>query len=100
MTVNPELGLEIDGQRFIVKLYFKKEKLRPNGLSVIGHLMYEALQCDPDVMVAVLDTRRGRLLVPTPVEDVNVQLEGEAAYWVSVASSLESASEGGVGGVV
>lgn len=62
VIINPELGLEIDATRHIVKLYFKSEKLTKLKIDVITEAMEDALRGKTkkaDVMT-VVDVRRGK----------------------------------------
>lgn len=89
VRVNPELGLSINGQPHLVKLYMKADGLARNRIHVITHLMHETLQdqCDPDTQMAVLDVRRSKLIKPTvPVTSLSALLQGELAYIASIWS--------------
>jgi hypothetical protein len=68
IKVNPELGFECEGTRYLVKLYFKSEPLSRQRTCVATHLMSTSLgsRVGPDAVMAVLDTRRGRLYAPAP----------------------------------
>ena len=64
ISVNPELGLEIEGRPHVIKLYFKEDPL-PHTLSdIAARLMARVLseQTPRDAAIAVLDVRRKRLL--------------------------------------
>jgi hypothetical protein len=43
VAVNPELGLDINGDKHAIKLYFKAESLSKNRIDIITHLMHAAL---------------------------------------------------------
>jgi len=90
VRVNPELGLALDGVPHLIKLHFKEEKLLRNRVQVVTHLMREACSdsAPENCVMAVLDIRRGKLVVPEPKADVAVQLDGEVAFWSAVAASL------------
>jgi hypothetical protein len=80
IAVNPELGLEINGQRHLVKLYFKADPLAKNRIDIITHLMAVAL--GPDVAngttMSVLDIRNSRLISPTvPIPHLKAMLSAE-----------------------
>ena len=84
VTVNPELGLEINGIPHLIKLYFKADPLAKNRIEIITHLMNVSLaQSAPEhCVMAVLDLRNGRLIAPTvPITGLTAQLQAEAAYW-------------------
>ncbi|XXJ20527.1 hypothetical protein ACR42D_13530 [Desulfovibrio caledoniensis] len=63
IRVNPELGLSIDGDNHIIKLYFKTDKLAKNRAVFITHLMNEVFQAETQkgVNISVLDIRRKKL---------------------------------------
>lgn len=91
IVINPELGLVLDGKAFLIKLYFKGEEPSKRKLDVVTHLLHEAL--DEDVggaTMGVLDTRNGKLHVPTvPIDDLDILLKGEAmafdTMWTEIA---------------
>jgi hypothetical protein len=92
ILVNPELGLVIDGQPHLVKLYFKDEPIKKNRIEPIGHLMQLACKksMPKDCLCSILDVRRGKLHTPdVPVSGLTIQLECEATYWVKAWESLE-----------
>ena len=43
VSVNPELGLELNDQRHVVKLYFKVEKLAKIKMDIVTHMMTQEL---------------------------------------------------------
>ncbi len=88
ISVNPELGLEINGQRHVVKLYFKDEKLSKLRIDLITALMSSTLMAPPSPVttMAVLDVRRAKLFSASqnwsallPVADA--ELAYIAALW-------------------
>jgi hypothetical protein len=82
VRVNPELGLERNGKKRLIKLYFKSEKLSKLRVDVILHLMEETLREDhPNAIMCVHDIRHERLFEPTVEKDgLGALLEGEAAF--------------------
>jgi hypothetical protein len=44
VSVNPELGLEINGDRHIIKLYFKDDALTKTKSDIVTHLMETCLR--------------------------------------------------------
>jgi len=86
VSVNPELGLRADGQEWIVKLYFKGDKLTKNRLDVILYLMKEVLGVDSaGATMAIHDIRNAKLFSPTiEIPDLGAMLRGEAAFIASV----------------
>jgi hypothetical protein len=87
VQVNPELGLVIDGQRHVIKLYFKQEALPKNRAVLVLHMM-QAASASADkngTVMCVLNVRRGLLYASgAPEPQHGTQLKGEAAYWASV----------------
>ena len=62
VRINPELGLVWRGKTYIIKLYFKREKLDLQAARLIGAMMKEALgEQHPDAVFAVLDVKHGKL---------------------------------------
>ena len=82
VSVNPELGLEVNGEPYLVKLYFKSSKLTQYHIKVITYLMQVTLSKEhPDANMAILDTRRGKLKVLTKLESaLGISLDSELAY--------------------
>ena len=87
VAVNPELGLVINGTPHLIKLYFKSEPLTKNRTDIVTHLM--GITCangaPAGCRMSVLDVRQANLIVPTvPIPGLTIQLQGEAAYWMTV----------------
>lgn len=60
VRVNPELRLIVNGERFLVKLYFKADEM---SASRLGNMLFLLSEIAPKgTKAAILDTRRGRLL--------------------------------------
>lgn len=90
VTVNPELGLEINSQKTLIKLYFKKDKLVKAKADLILALMQEGLPDLPkDTHVAILDVREGRLFEATkPETSLLPLLHGEAVNFATIWREL------------
>jgi len=83
VSVNPELGLRVNGVPHIIKLYFKETTLTKNRVDIITYLMTAQLtQGVPGgCAMAVLDVRRGHLIVPAGAPpDLSAVLDAELAY--------------------
>jgi hypothetical protein len=83
VAVNPEVGLKINGEPYLSKLYFKAEPLSKNRVDIITHLMEICLRdrASAETRMSVLDTRRGRLICPrVPIPGLSAALAGELAY--------------------
>lgn len=91
VKVNPELGLRIDGERHLVKLYFKDEAPTKNRLEVVSEMMRLVLSAKtaPNTKMAVLDVSKGKLYVQTiAIPQLGVLLEGEAAAFLRMWESV------------
>ena len=97
ITVNPEVGLEEkkkDGSSnfYIVKLYFKDEKIQKSHVDQILTLMEMQLRSkveEPEVMFALLDVRKGKLHVKKNHELTELPLlEGEAKSFATMWGKL------------
>ncbi len=86
VRVNPELGLELDGVRFVIKMYLKDEKLTRPKVGVVTYLMEEVLEpVGGPAKFGVLLVRMGRLYESTPHElGLSALLEGEAATFAQI----------------
>lgn len=89
ISVNPELGLEIDGAPYLVKLYFKEDPLPHRVAEVASRMMARVLgdQAPRDTTMAVLDVRRRRLHCPSDIPELNVILDGEVAAFTALWSA-------------
>lgn len=82
VRINPELGLRIDGERHVVKLYFKDEAPTKNRLEIVSEMMKIVLsgKAKQRMKFGVLDVSKGKLHTQTvTIPDLKVLLEGEAA---------------------
>ena len=83
VSVNPELGLIIDGIPHLVKLYFKSELLTKNRVDVILFLLDSQLSSlsPTDTTMSVLEIRRSKLYTPTVhIPELTAILSAELAY--------------------
>ena len=80
VRVNPELGLAIDGDDHLVKLYFKETKLTRERIAILSHMMLQALgDSATGAKVGLLDVRNSKLHVfGAPNPTLVPLLEGEA----------------------
>lgn len=91
VLVNPELGLEIDGTKHLVKLYFKADKLPANRAALVLQMIHESIDAKGKTVpvMALLDVRKGKLhTLAAPVKEYGSQLLGEAAYWAAIYPTL------------
>ncbi len=89
VRVNPEVGLEINGVQYVLKLYFKRDKLAKNKMEIINHLMAETLN-DPKKTqtFGVVDMRSGKLITGITDPDLPALLKGEAAAFAAMLASV------------
>jgi len=86
VIVNPELGLVLNGQPHVIKLYLKDEPLKGNRAELILHLMRTSLGPDVDgKKLGVLDARAGKLFSAIPkTRGLDALLLGEAASFAAM----------------
>lgn len=82
VRVNPELGLVINGQQYLIKLYFKAEQMTSRRAEIILLLMSCTLsQFFPNATMAVLDVQRGHLFTNTNnLQRLQIALNAELSY--------------------
>jgi hypothetical protein len=87
VSVNPEVGLKIECVDYVLKLYFKRDRLAKNKMEIINHLMAETLT-DPKVPrnFGVVDMRNGKLITTPPDPALMALLKGEAAAFATMLS--------------
>lgn len=87
VSVNPELGLEVNGHPHVIKLYLRGEsELSKSGSSVICSLMEATLraQVPASTTMSVLDVRRSKLFhASSSPQDVMDLVDSELA-WIAV----------------
>jgi len=90
VSVNPEIGLRINGERQVIKLYMKEPKLTKLRTDIVTHLMLTELQAmASSAQFGILDVRNGRLIPASDEEPgLHALLEGEAASFAQVYRSL------------
>lgn len=81
VTINPEIGLTIDGEPHVVKLYFKSEKLTKNRVEIVTHLMMsEFADAVAGTRFSVLDIRSRKLHTIEPPSYWGPLLQAEMAH--------------------
>lgn len=89
VQVNPELGLDIGGSLYVVKLYFKPEPLPKKNVPVVVRLMETTLTHPTPVTFSVLDVRRALLHAPSAaVPGLDAFLVGEALNFASILAGV------------
>jgi len=92
IVLNPELGLEINGKLYVIKLYFKSEKLSQKKADLILLLMNNKLKKGhyKEVTFAILDIERNKLFEHTRLDNTFLALlEGEALSFIKIWESLK-----------
>ncbi|CAN7436511.1 hypothetical protein [Acidovorax sp. Leaf78] len=87
VSINPELGLVIDDQRYIIKLYLKDEPLSKLRIDLATVLMEVALRdlCKEGDIIGVLDVRQGKFFrVTAPIAQTKSMVDAELAYVASL----------------
>ena len=85
VSVNPELGLNINGFDYLIKLYFKRSRLESRQAQIVTHVMRQALaKHHPDAQMSVLDIRSGKLLCVNAPRLIGPVLEAEVAYIAAI----------------
>jgi hypothetical protein len=91
VRVNPELGLQFDGKKHVVKLYFKEEKPTKQRLNVVLAMMRVALNLGESAVPAVLDVSSCRLITPRLVEqDLLPMLQAQAIAFVHMWNAVSA----------
>lgn len=91
VSVNPEIGLGINGTRYLIKLYFKEEKLTKQRVDVILQIMENVLRprVGSDVQMAILDVRSSKLFSKTrTIKNLDLAIDAELAYVSAVWEKL------------
>lgn len=91
IAVNPELGLIIDGQRVVVKLYNKADPITKYQIDMVPLLMELVLRdsCEPTDLVALLDVRKGKLhYLSVNPDTARFGLDAEMAYIANLWPNL------------
>jgi hypothetical protein len=91
VRVNPELGVSINGQRHLVKLYFKDEPLLRLRTDVVTVMMEASLReaCQRGEAMALLDVRKGKLFpLQVSLAETRAVIDAELAYVADLWRSL------------
>lgn len=92
IRINPEIGLEINGEKHIIKLHFKSRPISKRKVECILLLMEDAMRSKvaPDVHFSVLDVWKGRLLTSNqPRWNLRPYLIGEAQAFTTMWTELQ-----------
>ncbi len=95
IKMNPELGIKLGDQKYIVKLYFKEQALEKNDVKVLLWMMEQTL-CQglfKGYKCALLDVERSKLRYFKKLESpMQALIEGEAECFIKLWESLEKKS--------
>jgi hypothetical protein len=97
INVNPELGLYVDGEPHLIKLYFKENttpaeiQLNKSRAGAVAYLMWEALNklCPQNIKMSFLNVTNGQLVTPAiENRDYKIALFGSVNtflfYWNNI----------------
>lgn len=89
VSVNPELGLDINSRPHRIKLYFKKEQLTKRRVQTILHLLRTTAPSAPATTIGILDVPRARLLpFDNAAPGIDALLHGEARSFTTMWNAL------------
>lgn len=92
VSLNPELGLDINDKLYAIKLYFKADKLTQPKANLILLLLNEKLKKKEykDVVFAILDVPNKKLFENDKLDKTHIPLlEGEALSFINIWNSLD-----------
>jgi len=85
VTINPELGLDIQGVKYAIKLYMRKDPVPAKKLPIVLNLMTDGLKPNNNYTCALLDVRAGVLhSLAKPDPNILLLLQAEAASWNTI----------------
>jgi hypothetical protein len=89
VSVNPELGLTLNGRPHRIKLYFKQEQLTKRRVQTILHLLRTTVPIEPNTTLGILDVPRAKLLpLESPAPGIDALLQGEARSFTTMWKAL------------
>ncbi|WP_406645778.1 hypothetical protein QEZ52_17585 [Aliisedimentitalea scapharcae] len=90
LSVNPEMGLIIDGQKHAIKMFINKNKLSRLKAQMGGLLMSKALSIKaPNTKFSIFDIKQKQLhTFAAPSEKLEYLLIGEAAHLSAMLSAI------------
>lgn len=91
IKINPEAGLKINDQPYIIKFHFKKEPLAKNRAQTIIQLMELNLNenCEENCEFAVLDIQNSKLLKKDQrMNNINILTYAEAESFLTLWNNL------------
>lgn len=89
IKVNPEIGLEIDGTIYYIKMYFKQKEISIQKVGILEKMMQDACKTETtNVKLAIWDIRRCKIYSKDSQEEIsiNYDLQKEALSWLKYAN--------------
>lgn len=91
ISVNPELGLAIDGKNYVIKMYMKSDKLTKPRAELITELMENSLRplIKNNAKIAVIDIKNAKLFeFMQNKKKLQPMIDAELAYIASLWPNL------------
>ncbi|HUV85521.1 MAG TPA: hypothetical protein VMX79_00230 [bacterium] len=89
IRVNPEIGVNVNGNDHIIKLWFKAEQLSKNRIDLILYLLDKKTKLNPATVVGVLDVQRAYLIKATRrIPNIEALLRAEALSFLEIWKDL------------
>lgn len=91
LSINPELGFEIEGTPHIIKTYFRGEPLAQKRVQVVLGLITSALGASrPGTVFSMLDVKNAKLhsLKSAPNPRLGLLIRGEAASFSTIYAAV------------
>jgi len=91
IRLNPELGLEINGKKYIIKLYFKDDPISQSKVDSILTLLKSTIQPEgSDYSFAILDIQKNKLYTDDKLDCAKLLplLNGEANSFETIWKSI------------
>ena len=96
VSSSPELGLIVNGNKYYVKIFYKKKdkdtkviKRNINSILTLMQLAKKDFEVDPNAKFAVLNLQNGKLIVASPPNPDDVfELEIEADDFINTWNKL------------
>jgi hypothetical protein len=95
IKMNPELGVVLNGEKYIIKLYFKDSPLEKGDIAILLEMMESTLSTGifTGYKCALLDIERSKLrYFKKKVPSVTALIEGEAESFIRIWQDLEKKS--------
>lgn len=93
VKVNPEIGITVNGDSYLIKLYFKETPIKRDSIKLLLSMMENTLGSGihTGYKCAILDVERGKLhYLKTKSPEITDLMNAEAEYFLKLWESLES----------